>query len=193
MASVVAGPAERRTWPQDDPELRAAAQLTLQARQALLVDSHEPLRGRGALRSRARSTPPALLRDALIQSGVNARVAQTLAGHHSASFTEEAGEKVSTVLREASGSILVAAPKQAEVRSAKMIEISSAPGEIARGLRPLVPRRLVELRPPAAASGVRSRLTARNSPRTPYCFRASRARRDSNSRPSGSKPDALSN
>jgi integrase len=50
---------------------------------------------------------------------------------------EEAGEKVSTVLREASGSILVAAPKQAEVRSAKMIEISSAPGEIARGLRRL--------------------------------------------------------
>ena len=47
---------------------------------------------------------------ALIQSGVNAKVAQTLAGHHSAAFTldqyadavpqqlEEAGEKVSTVL-----------------------------------------------------------------------------------------------
>jgi integrase len=50
---------------------------------------------------------------ALIQSGVNAKVAQTLAGHHSAAFTldqyadavpqqlEEAGEKVATVLRAA--------------------------------------------------------------------------------------------
>lgn len=49
---------------------------------------------------------------ALIQSGVKAKVAQTPAGHRSASFTldeyadavpeqlEEAGEKVSTVLRE---------------------------------------------------------------------------------------------
>src|SRR6266699_3227657 len=71
---------------------------------------------------------------ALIQSGVNAKVAQTLAGHHSASFTldqyadavpqqlEEAGEKVSTVLLEASGSILVAEAKQLEVRSAQVID-----------------------------------------------------------------------
>ena len=60
---------------------------------------------------------------ALIQSGVNAKIAQTLAGHHSASFTldqyadavpqqlEDAGEKVAAVLSEASGSILVAAQK----------------------------------------------------------------------------------
>jgi integrase len=57
---------------------------------------------------------------ALISSGVNAKVAQTLAGHHSAAFTldqyadavpqqlEEAGEKVAAVLLTASGSILVA-------------------------------------------------------------------------------------
>jgi integrase len=63
----------------------------------------------------------------LIQSGVNAKVAQTLAGHHSASFTldqyadavpeqlEEAGEKVASVLLKASGSNLVAAPRQLEV------------------------------------------------------------------------------
>jgi hypothetical protein len=79
---------------------------------------------------------------ALIQSGVNAKVAQTLAGHHSASFTldqyadavpeqlEEAGERVSTVLLEASGSILVAEAKQPEVRRGKIVELSSAPGEI---------------------------------------------------------------
>jgi integrase len=53
---------------------------------------------------------------ALIQSGVNAKGAQTLAGHHSAAFTldqyadavpqqlEEAGEKVASVLLPASGS-----------------------------------------------------------------------------------------
>ena len=58
--------------------------------------------------------------------------AQTLAGHHSASFTldqyadavpqqlEEAGEKVSTVPLEASGSILVAEAKQLEVRTAQV-------------------------------------------------------------------------
>ena len=79
---------------------------------------------------------------ALIQSGVNAKVAQTLAGHHSAAFTldqyadavpqqlEEAGEKVSTVLLEASGSILVAETKQTGVRTAQVIELESAPGEI---------------------------------------------------------------
>jgi hypothetical protein len=55
---------------------------------------------------------------ALIQSGVNIKVAQTLAGHHSAAFTldqyadavphqfEEAGEKVASLLLAASGSIL---------------------------------------------------------------------------------------
>jgi hypothetical protein len=72
-------------------------------------------------------------------------------------------------LLEASGSILVAEVKQPEVRSAQVIELESAPGEIARGLRPLVPRsplgtaraqarvrpsRLVEL--PAACGGVGS-------------------------------------
>ena len=60
----------------------------------------------------------------MIQSGVNIKVAQTLAGHHSAAFTldqyadavpqqlEDAGEKVASVLLTASGSILVAAPKK---------------------------------------------------------------------------------
>jgi integrase len=60
---------------------------------------------------------------ALIQSGANPKVAQTLAGHHSAAFTldryadavpeqlEEAGERVADVLRKASGSNLVAVPK----------------------------------------------------------------------------------
>jgi len=60
---------------------------------------------------------------ALIQSGINVKVAQTLAGHHSAAFTldqyadavphqlEEAGEKVASLLLAASGSILVAASK----------------------------------------------------------------------------------
>jgi len=64
---------------------------------------------------------------ALIQSGANPKVAQTLAGHHSASFTldryadavpeqlGEASEKVASVLRAASGSNLVAVPKPVEV------------------------------------------------------------------------------
>ena len=163
---------------------------------------------------------------ALIQSGVNAKVAQTLAGHHSASFTldqyadavpqqlEEAGEKVATLLLEASGSILVAGAQQPEVRKAQVIELESAPGEIARGLRPLVPRLrsgpparkracvqpgsgtlagLSNSRPPAAASGVRTRMTAGGTCRIRTFRHELRARRDSNSRPSGSKPDALSN
>ena len=65
-----------------------------------------------------------------------------MAGHHSAAFTldqyadavpqqlEEAGEKVSTVLLEASGSILVAQAKLIDVKSAQVIELESAPGEI---------------------------------------------------------------
>ena len=43
---------------------------------------------------------------------------------------EEAGEKVADVLLKASGSILVAAPKQGDVRTAQVLEIESAPGEI---------------------------------------------------------------
>ena len=55
--------------------------------------------------------------------GVNAKVAQTLAGHHNTAFTldqyadavprqlEDAGEKVATMLLQAIGSILVAAHK----------------------------------------------------------------------------------
>ena len=53
---------------------------------------------------------------------------------------KEAGEKVAGVLLAASGSKTVAAPKQPEVTSAQVIELESAPGEIARGLRPLLPR-----------------------------------------------------
>jgi Phage integrase family len=77
---------------------------------------------------------------ALISSGVNAKVAQTLAGHHSAAFTldqyadavpqqlEEAGEKVASVLL--SGSILVAAPKTPAPARGQVIELNGAPGEI---------------------------------------------------------------
>jgi hypothetical protein len=43
-------------------------------------------------------------------------------------------EKVAAVLLQAGGSILVAAPKQPEVRTAQVIELESAPGEIARPL-----------------------------------------------------------
>ena len=58
-----------------------------------------------------------------IAGGANAKVAQTLAGHHSAAFTldqyadavpeqlEEAGEKVASLLTAASGSKTVAGPK----------------------------------------------------------------------------------
>jgi integrase len=79
---------------------------------------------------------------ALIQSGVNAKVAQTLAGHHSAAFTldqyadavphqlEEAGEKVANVLLAASGSKMVAVPKMPIAESAQVIDLKSAPGEI---------------------------------------------------------------
>jgi integrase len=69
---------------------------------------------------------------ALIQSGVNAKVAQTLAGHHSASFTldqyadavpeqlEEAGEKVASVLLKASGSKKVAGTPRLEIVSTQV-------------------------------------------------------------------------
>jgi integrase len=71
---------------------------------------------------------------ALIQSGVNAKVAQTLAGHHSASFTldqyadavpeqlEEAGEKVANVLTAASGSKTVAGPRQLAALNPQVID-----------------------------------------------------------------------
>ena len=76
---------------------------------------------------------------ALIAGGVNAKVAQTLAGHHSAAFTldqyadalpqqlEEAGEKVAAVLLQASGSILVAAPKQPIVTVVQVIDSDARP------------------------------------------------------------------
>ena len=76
---------------------------------------------------------------ALIQSGVNAKVAQTLAGHHSASFTldqyadavpeqlEEAGEKVASVLTAASGSKTVAAPKKPDAQPAQVLELIARP------------------------------------------------------------------
>jgi integrase len=79
---------------------------------------------------------------ALIQSGVNMKVAQTLAGHHSAAFTldqyadavpqqlEEAGEKVASVLLTAAGSILVAAPKTAGRSLRQVVESIGAPGGI---------------------------------------------------------------
>jgi len=104
---------------------------------------------------------------ALIQSGVNAKVAQTLAGHHSAAFTldqyadavpeqlEEAGEKVATVLLQASGSKTVAAPTSMAERSAQVIEISGAPGEI-RTPDPLVRSQVLyptELRARCTAAG----------------------------------------
>ena len=76
---------------------------------------------------------------ALIQSGVNMKVAQTLAGHHSAAFTldqyadavpqqlEEAGEKVASVLLAASGSILVAAPKIAASVPSQVFDFVARP------------------------------------------------------------------
>jgi integrase len=76
---------------------------------------------------------------ALIQSGVNMKVAQTLAGHHSAAFTldqyadavphqlEEAGEKVASVLLAATGSILVAAPKKPVVTMMQVIDLDARP------------------------------------------------------------------
>jgi integrase len=91
-------PLFKKTGPDDEHPRRAAVQGTFHMLRHLFVT-------------------------ALIRSGVNARVAQTLAGHHSAAFTldqypdavpqqlEKAGEKVSTVLLEARGSILVAQSK----------------------------------------------------------------------------------
>jgi hypothetical protein len=86
---------------------------------------------------------------ALIQSGVNAKVAQTPAGHHSGAFTldqyadavpqqlEEAGEKLANVLLAASGSKTVATPLKAVVSEIRVSpnlliegENDCAPGEI---------------------------------------------------------------
>jgi integrase len=76
---------------------------------------------------------------ALIQSGANMKVAQTLAGHHSAAFTldqyadavpqqlEDAGEKVASVLLAASGSILVAAPKKTVVTMVQLVDFDVRP------------------------------------------------------------------
>jgi integrase len=76
---------------------------------------------------------------AMLQSGVDMKTAQTLAGHHSAAFTvdqyadavpqqlEEAGEKVATVLLNASGSILVAAPKRAALVSVQVLDSEVRP------------------------------------------------------------------
>jgi integrase len=76
---------------------------------------------------------------AMIQSGVNIKVAQTLAGHHSAAFTldqyadavpqqlEDAGEKVASVLLAASGSILVAAPKIAKSLVMQVLDSRARP------------------------------------------------------------------
>jgi Phage integrase family len=76
---------------------------------------------------------------ALIQSGCNMKIAQTLAGHHSAAFTvdqyadavpqqlEEAGEKVASVLLAASGSILVAAPKIAASVPSQVFDFLARP------------------------------------------------------------------
>jgi len=76
---------------------------------------------------------------ALIQSGLNMKVAQTLAGHHSAAFTldqyadavpqqlEDAGEKVASVLLTASGSILVAAPKIARSVVVQVLDSRARP------------------------------------------------------------------
>jgi integrase len=68
---------------------------------------------------------------ALIQSGVNAKVPQTLAGHHSVSLRldqyahavplrlKDTGERVSTLLLEASASMPVAEAKRPEVKLRK--------------------------------------------------------------------------
>jgi hypothetical protein len=79
---------------------------------------------------------------ALISKGVNIKVVQTLAGHHSAAFTldqyadvipqdiEDAGEKVAAVLFAASGSILVAPRKTMLPAKSQVIDLTSAPGRI---------------------------------------------------------------
>lgn len=76
---------------------------------------------------------------AMIQSGVNPKVAQTLAGHHSAAFTldqyadavpqqlEDAGEKVASVMLAASGSILVAAPKKTSFTMVQVLDSRARP------------------------------------------------------------------
>ena len=84
---------------------------------------------------------------ALIQSGVNAKAAQTLEGHHSTSFTldqyvdavpqqlEEAGDKVASVLLAAGDSKTAAAPKSLADRSSQVIEIFGAPRAILEWVR----------------------------------------------------------
>jgi hypothetical protein len=75
---------------------------------------------------------------ALIQSGVNAKVAQTLAGQHSASFTRGRDASAvgggrrggSTLLVEASSSISVAEAKQSELESRESLRYQARPGEI---------------------------------------------------------------
>src|ERR1700730_13911136 len=91
---------------------------------------------------------------AMLQSGVDTKTAQTLAGHHSASFTvyqyadavpqqlQEAGEKLASVLLDASGSILVAASKKGQALvSVQVVDSESAPEGI-RTPDPLVRRRV---------------------------------------------------
>ena len=79
---------------------------------------------------------------ALIAAGKNAKVVQTLAGHHSASFTldqyadavpeqlNDAGEAVATILRAASGSKTVAEPKPQLPTPMQLVDLDGAPGEI---------------------------------------------------------------
>ena len=141
---------------------------------------------------------------------------------------EEAGENVAAVLCAASGSKTVAAQKLLEVKSAQVIELECAPGEITRRCAPRPcgaalrafaaraacsradarsslanaldrprgcagvqlgsrTRQVVEL--PAAYGGVGSSNPSYRRVRSEYSrhFVISRARRDSNSRPSGSK------
>jgi hypothetical protein len=79
---------------------------------------------------------------ALVQSGVNAKVAQTLTGHHSGSFTldqyadavpeqlEEAGEQVASVLLAASRSKTVAAEAESERGEAQVYDLLAPPAGV---------------------------------------------------------------
>jgi hypothetical protein len=136
---------------------------------------------------------------ALIQSGVDMKTAQTLAGHHSAAFTldqyadavpqqlEDAGEKVANVLLAASGSILVAAPKKTSFTVVQLLDSEARPdglfalrahpfGVALRAINSAEDGRVVE--PAFCLSGVRMNNAWRRWVIPPYSIRKSVARPD---------------
>jgi hypothetical protein len=114
---------------------------------------------------------------ALIQSGVNMKVAQTLAGHHSAAFTldeyadavpqqlEGAAETVAGVLLAASRGFLVAAPKKTSFTVVQMLDSEARPDGL------LGAARLVPSGPPSLRFGVQLGQSAELSNRLFVCRR----------------------